>query len=841
MSRKKPLLLLKLLQGAASILDNKTNRAMNLIVPDCNRFADLNPLLLIHQLSAGSVIFSLVLGVSVIKPAHANSPVEKTIYLEKSQAQQPTNFRNPQEGESKASWEKLSARESTLSMLANGDLISVGTPISQEMTTVNHSIQKASNYVPDRSVVAVRVVGNTDTVLQPVIHDAADLEDGVSIQPSSTLATLGGEGELAVSKQTLAQLPYSPQTLPAIPVPTTPIPLGVGGSNSQMGQIPYFPQPSTGVPTSGRWLPVQPNSYNPMIGQPQYYQQAPMPMPGMGYPVPGQPQYYQQAPMPMSVMGYPVPPNSYNQSMGQPQYAPQTFMLVPVQATGYPMPSNNYNPMMGQPQYAPQTFMLVPVQATGYPVSPNNYNPAMGQPQYYPQAAPPLPPALNPNPVDYNYNPALGQPQYYPQAAPPLPPALNPNPVGYNYNPAMGQPQYYPQATPPLPVQATPIPVVPNNYNPALGQPQYYPQATPTLPVPPVTNNQQPTTNNQQPTTNNQQLFRSTALTPPSLQLQGLYINQGSDSSARARLGALYPLTPQLLFGATLDLTSAANRFADSPGQGLNINELYFSFAPVTALPNLRLVAGQLDLTSYFDRNSFAKDSATHFFNSVFQTNPALSSTGISSRPAVLVNWTLTDNIEAKAAVFSSSRSLSDFALDGFAGEIGLRIGNAIIRGTYTSDRDAGLRDGFKEIFQANRPDGTKGLRPSDREDSYGVNAEYFIPQLNMGIFGRYGRYENQALRRGGDTYSFGVTFLDLIAKNDRLGLAYGRDLSNEQLRREAKADVPDVLELFYDFRFLSNLRLGFTLQQRNSFEDTYAGFRVKTEFDVTPRGILVP
>jgi hypothetical protein len=82
---------------------------------------------------------------------------------------------------------------------------------------------------------------------------------------------------------------------------------------------------------------------------------------------------------------------------------------------------------------------------------------------------------------------------------------------------------------------------------------------------------------------------------------------------------------------------------------------------------------------------------------------------------------------------------------------------------------------------------------------------------------------------------------LDLFTKDDRLGLAYGRGLSNEQLRRQFKDNVPDVLELFYDFRFLSNLRLGFTLQQRNSFSDTYAGFRVKTEFDVTPRGRVTP
>jgi hypothetical protein len=166
------------------------------------------------------------------------------------------------------------------------------------------------------------------------------------------------------------------------------------------------------------------------------------------------------------------------------------------------------------------------------------------------------------------------------------------------------------------------------------------------------------------------------------LRLQGVYINQGDQSSARARVSALYPLNPRVQFGGTLDLTSEANSFADSPTQGLNINELYVATAPFADLPNFRLVVGQLDLTSYFDRNSFAKDAATHFFNPVFQTNPALSATGIASRPTVLVNWSITDNIEAKAAVFSSARAVNDFAVDGFAGEIGLRYGNGIIRGT---------------------------------------------------------------------------------------------------------------------------------------------------------------
>jgi hypothetical protein len=330
-------------------------------------------------------------------------------------------------------------------------------------------------------------------------------------------------------------------------------------------------------------------------------------------------------------------------------------------------------------------------------------------------------------------------------------------------------------------------------------------------------------------------LLRTTALSDPSIRLQGVYLYQGDESSARARLSVSYPLTPHLLFGATFDLTDG-NAFADSQTQGFSVNELYLA-ASLPELPNLRLVVGQLDLTSYFDRNSFAKDGATHFFNPVFQTNPALSATGISSRPGALINWTLTDNIEAKAAVFSSSRNLTDFSLDGFAGEIGIRYGNAVIRGTYATDRDAGTRDGFREIFQVARGGGATGFLKGDREEAYGLNAELFVPNLKMGLFARYGRYNNDAINRSAETYSLGFNFLDVFAPDDRLGLAYGRGLSNEALRRQIGDRNPDVLELFYDFRFLPNLRLGFSIQERNEFSEIVAGVRVKTEFDVTPKG----
>jgi hypothetical protein len=326
----------------------------------------------------------------------------------------------------------------------------------------------------------------------------------------------------------------------------------------------------------------------------------------------------------------------------------------------------------------------------------------------------------------------------------------------------------------------------------------------------------------------------SQVLGTPSIRLQGAYLQEGEAGSARARATVVYPVSPNALFGAEVDLTSG-NGFSDSPGTGLDLNELYFAVSP-QSLPQLRFVVGLMDLTSYFDRNSFAKDATTHFFNRAFQTNPALAAAGIASRPGALVNWSVTDNVDIKAAAFSSRRNLGDLALDSFAGEVGFRTGNLIIRGTYVTSRDAGKDTGFEEIFQIARGNGDFGLDEDDRETAFGINAEYFIPKLKLGLFGRYGWYNNTDIDEGGNTFSFGLNLLDLFLPSDRFGIAYGRQLSNNDLRRDNDDDIPDVLEVFYDIRLARNLRAGVMLQERNGFSETVVGFRIKTELNLTGR-----
>ncbi|MEB3294765.1 MAG: carbohydrate porin [Synechococcales bacterium] len=321
----------------------------------------------------------------------------------------------------------------------------------------------------------------------------------------------------------------------------------------------------------------------------------------------------------------------------------------------------------------------------------------------------------------------------------------------------------------------------------------------------------------------------------PIVKTQAAYLLEGNDSSARGRVEGRYLFSPHAMVGAVVDL-STGNAFADTRESGLSLTELYFT-GSLPSYPQLRLTAGLMDLTSYFDRNSFAKDSLTHFFNSTFQTNPALSATGISSRWGAMLTWNPIDEVDLKAVTFSSTRDLGDFSLDAFAAEVGVKLGkHAILRGTYVSDRDAGEEDGFREIFQLARGNGNRfGLLDGDRERAYGLNAEWFMPEIRLGLFGRYGWYENDGLDRGGSTYSFGANLLDVFMPSDRLGLAYGRQLSNTDLRRDRDEKTPDVLELFYDIKLTPNLRGAVMLQERNAFSETVFGFRVRANFDLLP------
>ncbi|MEB3288882.1 MAG: hypothetical protein VKI82_03140 [Leptolyngbya sp.] len=303
---------------------------------------------------------------------------------------------------------------------------------------------------------------------------------------------------------------------------------------------------------------------------------------------------------------------------------------------------------------------------------------------------------------------------------------------------------------------------------------------------------------------------QASPITETRLSVQGLYVLQGGRSSGRARLAGTTFVTPNLLLEGALDWVAGPDL---TNRDGVKIPELYLA-AAVPGTPGLRFRLGQLDLTSYFDRNSFAKDLGRDFFNPTFHTNPALiaGANATASRLGGLVQWSVNDDLMVSASTFSSSGSLSAFALDGLVGEVTVRADNLILRGTALTGRDLNFQ-------------GT-----GDRLSSYGLNAEWFVPQVNLGVFGRYGHLTSSSGFLG-DAYSIGLNAFDVFMAEDRLGLAYGRNLPTASVNGR----TPDVLEVFYDFVALPQTRLGFTFQQRNAFQDSFLGFRIRSTVNLLP------
>ncbi|NJO10333.1 MAG: hypothetical protein HC873_12480 [Leptolyngbyaceae cyanobacterium SL_1_1] len=452
-------------------------------------------------------------------------------------------------------------------------------------------------------------------------------------------------------------------------------------------------------------------------------------------------------------------------------------------------------------------------------------NPAASSGYGYPYGGAPSQPALS-QPVN--------QAGFFPSAVAPQTYGIQPQPDATQYLPAqISQGYYVPPVLPgpgveqPLVVPFAPggsgsVPVLPSP--PPLETPTYptspdpNPYSSTYLGIPPVATPAAPAVISPPaiatiPTTATALAVDrvSEPITEPSLSLQGLYVLQGEESSARARLSGSAFLTPTVLVGGVLDLLTGPDLTNDD---GVQVTELYIA-ASLPQVPSLRFRFGQLDLTSYFDRNSFAKDISRDFFNSTFQTNPALfaGANVTASRPAGLVQWAITDDINLGAAIFSSDADIGNFAVDGFAGEVSFRTGDLIVRGTFISSQD------------------TQFQNTDDRLEAYGVNAEWFFPDLNLGLFGRYGEVENANSGFRADTYSFGFNVLDVFSEGDRLGLGYGRNLEANL----GDGETPDVLELFYDFELVSNIRAGFTFQQRDSLSESFAGFRIRGDLDLTP------
>lgn len=667
-------------------------------------------------------------------------------------------------------------------------LLSVSLTLGCWLTGFAHSIQAASVATASIDSAASQQsqnsanTGSLDNTSSPspalatAAQSVSTKGNSTASDSSITAGTVTSHQQRTTSELAITPVRPAPTLLAQIPSSANSIPGGmpVPWNASPPWMVPTASQPNA-VPTGpvGSWI---------MMWVPYGSVPAPTPTPGQGSGQPGAIAYPVWSPFMMPAQ-MPLPSNGAMGALGS--YPPVVTGGAP---NSYPYPYQPY-------AYPP------------YPYQPYAYQP------YQPYAYQPYPYGAAPGMPGSPYG--MPMPQGIPVApSAPYPLVSNPQPLAVPTVPSQQLGTVPPPPSQPIPVipNASPVaPVVPSSAS-AVFQPSTAIAPAPATQFAPAT----PLSLQESTVTNTAAaplvgLDDNAPLTPTNLNLQGLYVLQGSQSSARARLSGSTFLTPNLMAGGTLDLVSGPNL---TSSDGVQITELYLATA-LPGAPGLRFRLGQLDMTSYFDRNSFAKDIGRDFFNPTFNSNPALLA-GLnfnSSHPGGLVQWAVTDDLSLTASAFSSAAGISDFSLDGFAGEVAFRTGNLILRGTYLTSRDS--------QFQ-----GT-----GDRLNSYGVNAEWFIPDANVGVFGRYGRINNTSTGLAVDTYSLGINALDLFMENDRLGLAYGRNLTTASVNGK----TPDALEVFYDFEALPNIRIGFSFQQLNQFTESVAGFRIRGDLDLTP------
>ena len=315
---------------------------------------------------------------------------------------------------------------------------------------------------------------------------------------------------------------------------------------------------------------------------------------------------------------------------------------------------------------------------------------------------------------------------------------------------------------------------------------------------------------------------------PPQLTLDAQVGLQATSAQGLAgRLGTVtrYTLGSNTVLGLDVDFI-AGSLFG--PG-GIDVKQLFIAQS-IPGLENLRFLGGKLDLTAIFDRNSFAKDNLTHFFNFNFGTNPALVAGGLGAKPALVADWLISDELSVKIAPFASQFVGDVFQFDSLAGEVAFRFQeNYVARLTFVTGRDTGVST-FRENDRLLRP-----IRPGDRVTAFGLNGEAFFPEIRLGAFFRYGYYRSEVTQVDADHFSLGVNLLDIFRPDDRLGVGYARALSNANFLLPGER-TPDVLEVFYDLKVRDRIRVGFSAQAQDGFSRGVFGVRAKLDFPLLPR-----
>lgn len=219
--------------------------------------------------------------------------------------------------------------------------------------------------------------------------------------------------------------------------------------------------------------------------------------------------------------------------------------------------------------------------------------------------------------------------------------------------------------------------------------------------------------------------------------------------------------------------------------------------------PGLVVSAGQLDITGYFDTNSFANNERTQFLANTFVNNPAVEFGGTDNfySPGVRVTWWPVENVDISVGAFEGNGDYVD-AFDNpfYMAELNFALKPAGREGNYRVYYWNRQGRSDSELANTADPDNTGLIKAENK--GFGVSIDQMVTE-NLGVWLRAGE-QSKKVAQFNAHLSLGVNISGAAfgRPDDSIGLGVGSSRMSKVYRDYKKSQDPafdDSIETYME------------------------------------------
>jgi hypothetical protein len=267
---------------------------------------------------------------------------------------------------------------------------------------------------------------------------------------------------------------------------------------------------------------------------------------------------------------------------------------------------------------------------------------------------------------------------------------------------------------------------------------------------------------------------------------------------------------PSLFTNANGNTTGPNNDIEGFNEPRLNINEARYEHASYN--DSLRIILGQIDLTSWFDENNLANDETMHYLAQQFDNNPTIEWGGSENffGPGLILVLAPLETVSTSIGWFEGNGNYEKIFRQPFLiGQVSLKTNWAAKEGNYrfygwgrltphcNSGSDASIFLSCELVPSADQ------IRIKESNAGFGISLDQQISE-SIGIWARFG-YQDPDVSQFDKAIVAGTVLSNGIPgrSNDAIGIAYGAVFpSNAYESATGFSDVEHYAEIYYKYVF---------------------------------------